>query len=62
MKYQKVHSSGISSGTTQRIADKALGNMPSVKSLHVAGKAGGLMGAACAVGYVVSEAFNWLLD
>ena len=47
---QAVHSSGISSETTARIAGKALGKMPSTSALHTAGKAGGVAGAAISAG------------
>jgi hypothetical protein len=47
---QKVHSSGISSDTTSRIANKALGKMPNMNALHAAGKAGGVAGAAVSAG------------
>ena len=43
---QKVHSSGISSDTTQRISNKALGKMPTASGLGQAAKAGGMAGAA----------------
>ena len=47
---QPVHADGISSETTTRIANKALGKMPSIKGLHAAGKAGGVAGAAFGAG------------
>ena len=47
---QAVHADGISSETTTRIANKALGKMPSIKGLHAAGKAGGVAGAAFGAG------------
>ena len=47
---QKVHSSGISSETTSRIADKALGNMPGMSALGAAARSGGVMGAAFGAG------------
>ncbi|MDM8112075.1 hypothetical protein QUV50_09795 [Phascolarctobacterium faecium] len=47
---QPVHSSGISSNTTTRIANKALGKMPSTSALHNVGKAGGFSGAAISAG------------
>ncbi len=47
---KKMLSSGISSKTTERIADKALGNMTSLKNaLHGAGSAG-VVGAALGAG------------
>ena len=47
---QPVHADGISTETTTRIANKALGKMPSIKGLHTAGKAGGVAGAAVGAG------------
>lgn len=47
---QPVHADGISTETTTRIANKALGKMPSLKGLHSAGKAGGVAGAAVGAG------------
>ena len=47
---QTVYSDGISTETTTRIANKALGKMPSLKGLHSAGKAGGVAGAAVGAG------------
>jgi len=47
---QVVHDSGISSATTKRIADKALGKMPSAGAVGAAAKAGGIAGAAVSAG------------
>ena len=47
---QKVHSSNISSETTKRIANKALGKMPSGNVLGSAAKSGGVAGAAIGAG------------
>lgn len=47
---QPVHADGISTESTTRIANKALGKMPSLKGLHSAGKAGGVAGAAVGAG------------
>ena len=47
---QQVHSSGISSETTSRIANKALGKLPTASSIHSIGKAGGITGAAVSAG------------
>ena len=47
---QVVHDSGISSTTTKRIADKALGKMPTAGAVHAAAKAGGIAGAAVGAG------------
>lgn len=43
---QRVRSSGISSETTSRIADKALGRMPTASTFGAAVKSGGVAGAA----------------
>ena len=56
---QKVHSSGISSETTSRIAGKALGNMPTIGALSTAAKSGGVMGAAVGAGF---EAISSAID
>ena len=56
---QKVHSSGISSETTSRIAQKALGAMPSASALASVAKSGGAMGAAVGAGF---EAVSSLVD
>jgi len=47
---QKIRSSGISSGTTSRIADKALGRMPTMTALGAAARSGGVAGAAFGAG------------
>lgn len=47
---QTIDSSGISSSTTERIADKALGKMPSTASLSNAAVSGGIAGAAIGIG------------
>lgn len=47
---QKVHSSGISSETTTRIAAKALGQMPSSTALATVAKSGGVTGAMFGAG------------
>lgn len=47
---QQIYSSGISSETTTRIANKALGKMPTLTSLNNVGKAGGVVGAAVSAG------------
>ena len=49
-KVQKVHSSGISSETTSRIAGKALGKMPTLGALGSAAKSGGASGAVVSAG------------
>lgn len=56
---QKVHSTGISSETTKRIADKALGHMPTADALAGAAKSGGLFGGAVGAGI---EAVSSLAD
>ena len=47
---QVVHDSGISSTTTRRIANKALGKMPTASAVGAAAKAGGVAGAAFGAG------------
>ena len=56
---REVHSSGISSETTTRIADKALGRMPSISALGSAARSGGLAGAAIGAGV---EAVSSIVD
>lgn len=56
---QKVHSSGISSETTSRIAQKALGAMPSASALASVARSGGVVGAAVGAGV---EAVSSLVD
>lgn len=59
---QVVHDSGISSTMTKRIANKALGKMPTVGAVSAAAKAGGVTGAVvgagietvCSIGDVIS--------
>lgn len=47
---QQINSSGISSETTSRVANKALGKMPTAAALSSAAKAGGMAGAAFGAG------------
>lgn len=47
---QNVKSSGISSQTTSRIADKALGKFPGGEALGMAAKSGGVSGAVLGAG------------
>lgn len=47
---QHVESSGISSNTTRRIADKALGTMPRLSALGTVAKCGGVSGAMIGAG------------
>ncbi len=56
---QRVRSSGISSSTTSRIADKALGNMPTMSALGTAARRGGAAGAVIGAGV---EAISSTLD
>ncbi len=56
---QRVESSGISSKTTSRIADKTLGKMPTTSTLFSAAKTGGVTGAAVGAGM---EAFSSIGD
>jgi len=58
---QKVHSSGISSETTSRIAQKALGNMPTMGALRAAARSGGVAGAAIGAGIeTVLSVSDWV--
>lgn len=58
---QPVHSSGISSQTTSRIAGKALGQMPTLGALGTAVRSGGAAGAAIGAGIeAVSSGIDWL--
>ncbi|MBQ9479560.1 MAG: hypothetical protein IJU71_08405, partial [Selenomonadaceae bacterium] len=56
---QRVRSSGISSNTTSRIADKALGRMPTMGALGAAARSGGMAGAAFGAGV---EAISSTID
>ncbi|MBR6012344.1 MAG: hypothetical protein IK062_01005 [Selenomonadaceae bacterium] len=55
---QKVHSSGISSETTKRIADKALGRLPSVAALGSVARSGGVAGAGIRAGIEMISSIN----
>ena len=55
----RMKSTGISSADTTRIADKALGNMPSFSTCLSAAKTGGVVGAAFGAGI---EAVSSILD
>ena len=58
---QRVESSGISSKTTSRIADKTLGKMPTMIDMASAAKSGGVTGAAVSAGIeAVSSIGDWL--
>lgn len=58
---QRVESSGISSKTTSRIADKTLGKMPTISTLSAAAKAGGVTGATVGAGMeAISSIGDWL--
>lgn len=58
---QRVESSGISSKTTSRIADKTLGKMPTISTTFSAAKAGGVTGAAVGAGMeAISSIGDWL--
>lgn len=59
---QKVHSSGISSNTTARVANKALGKMPSMGALGTAAKSGGVAGAAIGAGIEVISSIGDVID
>lgn len=54
---QQVKSSGISSETTHRIANKALGQMPSMSALGAATRSGGVAGAAFGAGIEAVSSF-----
>lgn len=58
---QRVESSGISSKTTSRVADKTLGKMPTRFDMVSAAKSGGAAGAAVGAGIeAVSSIGDWL--
>ncbi len=58
---QRVESSGISSKTTSRIADKTLGKMPTISTMSSAAKAGGVTGAAVGAGMeAISSIGDWM--
>lgn len=58
---QRVESSGISSKTTSRIADKTLGKMPTISAVSSAAKAGGVTGAAVGAGMeAISSIGGWM--
>ena len=59
---QKVHSSGISSNTTARVANKALGKMPSMGALGTAAKSGGVAGAAIGAGIEAISSIGDVID
>ena len=59
---QKIRSSGISSETTSRIADKALGRMPTTAALGAAARSGGVAGAAFGVGIEAVSSISDVLD
>ena len=58
---QRVESSGISSKTTSRIADKTLGKMPTISTVSSAARAGGVTGAAVGAGMeAISSIGDWM--
>ena len=59
---QRVESSGISSKTTSRIADKTLGKMPTISTMSSAAKAGGVTGAAVGAGMEAISSIGDLLE
>ena len=59
---QKVHSSGISSETTSRIANKALGRMPTMNALGSATRSGGMAGAAIGAGIEAITSISDVID
>lgn len=54
---QEIHSSGISSETTTRIAAKALGKMPSASALGSVARNGGMAGAGLGAGLEAVSSF-----
>lgn len=59
---QRVESSGISSKTTSRIADKTLGKMPTISTVSSAATAGGVTGAAVGAGMEAISSIGDLLE
>ena len=59
---QRVRSSGISSETTSRIADKALGRLPTASALGAAVKSGGVAGAAVGAAVEAVSSIKDVLD
>ncbi|MBQ7630704.1 MAG: hypothetical protein IJS81_10925 [Selenomonadaceae bacterium] len=59
---QKIHSSGISSNTTSRIANKALGRMPTMGALGAAARSGGMVGAAVGAGIETISSIGDVID
>ena len=59
---QKIRSSGISSETTSRIANKALGRMPTMTALGAAARSGGVAGAAFGAGIEAVSSISDVLD
>ena len=59
---QRVRSSGISSNTTSRIADKALGRMPTMSALGAAARSGGAAGAAIGAGIEAISSIGDVID
>ena len=59
---QRVESSGISSKTTSRIADKTLGKMPTISTMSSAARAGGVTGAAVGAGMEAISSIGDLLE
>ena len=59
---QKVHSSGISSETTSRIANKALGRIPTMNALGTAARSGGMAGAAIGAGIEAISSIGDVID
>ena len=59
---QKIRSSGISSETTSRVADKVLGRMPTATALGAAARSGGVAGAAFGAGIEALSSISDVLD
>ena len=59
---QKVNSSGISSETTSRVANKALGRMPTMSAIGSAARSGGMVGAAVGAGIEAISSIGDVID
>lgn len=59
---QEINSSGISSETTKRIANRALGKVSTVSEIRGAAASGGAFGAACGAGIEVLSSIGDVLD
>ena len=59
---QTVHSSGISSETTSRVAQKALGKLPTTGAVQAAAMSGGTVGACLGAGIEAISSLNEWAD